>query len=78
MAAGGRPAHAAPLPGRAGRDLPRERGTGDEVICLGDASIAYEGIKLATTAVFRGERANGTVNIKIDLEERYWDRRAAA
>lgn len=42
-------------------------GTGDEVICLGDASIAYEGISLATTAVFRGERVNGTVNIKVDL-----------
>ena len=42
-------------------------GNGDEVICLGDASIAYEGINLATTAVFRGERASGTVNIKVDL-----------
>jgi hypothetical protein len=42
-------------------------GTGDEVICLGDASISYEGVTLATTAVFRGERANGTVNIKVDL-----------
>jgi len=42
-------------------------GTGDEVICLGDASIAYEGISVATTAVFRGERIGGAVNIKVDL-----------
>jgi hypothetical protein len=42
-------------------------GTGDEVICLGDASISYEGVTLATTAIFRGERVNGTVNIKVDL-----------
>jgi len=42
-------------------------GTGDEVICLGDANIAYEGVSLPTTAVFRGERNAGAINIKIDL-----------
>ena len=42
-------------------------GTGDEVICLGDANIAYEGVSFPTTAVFRGERNAGAINIKVDL-----------
>ena len=42
-------------------------GSGDEVICLGDANIAYEGINLQTTAVFRGERLRGMVSIRLDL-----------
>ena len=44
-------------------------GTGDEVICLGDANIAYEGANLPTTAVFRGERNAGAVSIKLDLAQ---------
>src|SRR5215467_16284843 len=44
-------------------------GTGDEVICLGDANIAYEGANLPTTAVFRGERIGGAVSIKLDLAQ---------
>src|SRR5207244_8339921 len=42
-------------------------GTGDEVICLGDANIAYEGSHLQTTAVFRGERDGGGSHIKVEL-----------
>ena len=42
-------------------------GTGDEVICLGDANIAYESTNLPTTAVFRGERNAGAISIKLDL-----------
>src|SRR5262249_60889587 len=44
-------------------------GTGDEVICLGDANIAYEGANLPTTAVFRGERTGGSISIKLDLAQ---------
>jgi hypothetical protein len=44
-------------------------GTGDEVICLGDANIAYEGANLPTTAVFRGERNAGGISIKLDLAQ---------
>ena len=44
-------------------------GTGDEVICLGDANIAYEGANLPTTAVFRGERNAGAISIKLDLAQ---------
>ena len=44
-------------------------GTGDEVICLGDANITYEGANLETTAVFRGERNAGGISIKLDLAQ---------
>jgi len=44
-------------------------GTGDEVIYLGDANIAYEGANLQSTAVFRGERNAGEISIKLDLAQ---------
>jgi len=44
-------------------------GSGDEVICLGDANISYEGVYLPTTAVFRGERNAGAISIKLDLAQ---------
>ena len=43
-------------------------GTGDEVICLGDANLHYEATDYQTTAIFRGERVAGSVKIALDLQ----------